>query len=244
MNSDRKIGFAMGILLIGVVAALFFRQEPVTVTEQLSPQRRQQLNQRIRDRDIAVYIPDEESSAALDADAVAEPHWTLRTVLEDLDQKNRTAPAPVQTARSLEEHTSNRDSLDGYRTWKPGRGAIASPATDLAGASRPLPPLHAPNETLFFSAQPSEKLVTATKPDSDSPSGASARPVTSPAPAGEFDEHTVQFGETLSSIAAHYLGSQSRYGLIFEANRDRLTSADRLQVGMKLRIPRRTASTD
>ena len=29
MQTDRKIGFAMGILLVGIVAALFFRNEPL-----------------------------------------------------------------------------------------------------------------------------------------------------------------------------------------------------------------------
>ena len=32
MHTDRKIGFAMGILLIGIVAALFFRNEPLVDT--------------------------------------------------------------------------------------------------------------------------------------------------------------------------------------------------------------------
>ncbi len=234
----------MGILLIGVVAALFFRQEPVAVTEQISPHRRQQLNQRLRDRDIAVYIPDEEALPPLDAQSAAEPRWTLRTVLQDLDQKNRTSPAPVPAERAPEEHISSRDSLDGYRTWKPGRGAVAPAYTESAASARPLPPLHASSEKPSVGAKAVEQTAAAAKPDPEDVAAARAEPGTSAPPAGEFAEHTVQFGETLSSIANRYLGSQSRYGLIFEANRDRLTSADRLQVGMKLRIPVRTAAAD
>jgi hypothetical protein len=243
MHSDRKIGFAMGILLIGVVAALFFRQDPVAVTEQISPHRRQQVNQRLRDRDIALYIPEEEASSPEVPPASAEPQWTLRTVLQELDQKNRTSPAPVHPQRSLEDHTSNRDSLDGYRTWKPGRGAVTAASADLPVASRRLPPLHAKDESLTFSS-PAAKTVTAAGAGTENTPGDTAKPANSAPPDGEFDEHTVQFGETLSSIAGRYLGSQSRYGLIFEANRDRLTSADRVQVGMKLRIPKRTAAAN
>jgi nucleoid-associated protein YgaU len=86
--------------------------------------------------------------------------------------------------------------------------------------------------------------VTAAGAGTENTPGDTAKPANSAPPDGEFDEHTVQFGETLSSIAGRYLGSQSRYGLIFEANRDRLTSADRVQVGMKLRIPKRTAAAN
>jgi len=252
MHSDRKIGFAMGILLIGVVAALFFRHDPVALTEPLSKPRREELNKRLRDREIALYIPDDDASSAEDGAAAAEPRWTLRSVLQDMDQKNRPSPAPVSTPRSLEEHTSNRDSLVGYRTWKSGRGAVlVSPGKPSEGEldpersharvtaprrsddARPLPPLHAraisPSETLSFPA------------DSDAPAADITLPATSP---DEFEEHTVQFGETLSSIAERYLGSRNRYGLIFEANRDRLASADRLKVGMTLRIPRRMAAAE
>jgi nucleoid-associated protein YgaU len=252
MHSDRKIGFAMGILLIGVVAALFFRHDPVAVTEPLSKPRRQELNQRLRDREIALYIPDDDASKSPDTAVSAEPRWTLRSVLEDMDQKNRPSPAPVTPQRSLDEHTSNRDSLDGYRTWKPGRGAVlASPgkssaaeiesgrshqpmtAPRLPAGTRPLPPLHSQ------ASAPTEMLAPST--DADAATAAAAQPDTS---SDQFDEHTVQFGETLSSIAERYLGSRNRYALIFEANRDRLASADRLKVGMTLRIPRRTAAAE
>lgn len=51
--------------------------------------------------------------------------------------------------------------------------------------------------------------------------------------------HTVADGETLSSIAGKYLGSQARYQEVFQANRDQLKSANDLKIGMKLNIPDR-----
>lgn len=283
MQSDRKIGFAMGILLIGVVAAPFFRNEPLPVAEQLSHPRRQQLNQRLRDREVAVYIPDEEplqKSAQPDNDSL---QWTLHSVIEEFDQQSRQSPAPVHddNGRRSDLENQNRQSLDGYRTWRPGRqpqsapksqsapkpqpvekvenrvaesrdestpAAVTTglqkllrPTTERAVTGKPLPPLHVTQPAIAALRSPTsrligagsaptdddEVLVAAGAPDRDDP----------PSNASDFDEHTVQFGETLSSIAAHYFGSQSHYRRIFEANRDRLSSPDKLKVGMRLRIP-------
>ena len=49
--------------------------------------------------------------------------------------------------------------------------------------------------------------------------------------------YVVRAGDTLSAVAAKYLGSRSRYDEIYEANRDQLTSPDALAVGMRLQIP-------
>ena len=49
--------------------------------------------------------------------------------------------------------------------------------------------------------------------------------------------HTVQSGETLSSIAKQYYGDANKYGMIFEANKDKLSSPDNIQVGQELVIP-------
>ncbi len=49
--------------------------------------------------------------------------------------------------------------------------------------------------------------------------------------------HTVQSGETLSSIAKHYYGDANEYRAIFEANKDKLSDPDKIQVGQELVIP-------
>lgn len=50
--------------------------------------------------------------------------------------------------------------------------------------------------------------------------------------------HIVVAGDTLSKLAAHYLGDAERWSEIFEANRDQLDDPDDLFVGMKLRMPK------
>lgn len=56
--------------------------------------------------------------------------------------------------------------------------------------------------------------------------------------AGEAgDQHTVQEGESLWTIARDVYGSGARWKDLFDANRDQLKDADQLKRGMVLRIP-------
>jgi nucleoid-associated protein YgaU len=49
--------------------------------------------------------------------------------------------------------------------------------------------------------------------------------------------YTVESGDSLAYIALQFYGSTSAYGPIFEANRDLLSSPDKVQIGQRLRIP-------
>jgi nucleoid-associated protein YgaU len=49
--------------------------------------------------------------------------------------------------------------------------------------------------------------------------------------------HTVQEGETLTSLAQRYYGDRSRSLHLYHANRDLLMAPDRLPAGVVLRIP-------
>jgi hypothetical protein len=69
------------------------------------------------------------------------------------------------------------------------------------------------------------------EPPSDSPE---------PPPGDETqDTYLVQPGDTLSKIALRLYGNAALWTLIFEANRDKLSSPGLLRVGMELRIPER-----
>jgi len=52
--------------------------------------------------------------------------------------------------------------------------------------------------------------------------------------------HTVSTGDTLGGIAKHWYGDAKRYTDIFEANRDKLSSPDAVEVGQALTIPMRS----
>ncbi len=49
--------------------------------------------------------------------------------------------------------------------------------------------------------------------------------------------YTVKPGDTLSKIAKEFYGNANEYNKIFEANQDKLESADKIQVGQELTIP-------
>ncbi len=251
MNTDRKIGFAMGILLIGLVAALFFRNEPLLDPEQISVNRERELNQRLRDRDVAIYLTDSEAATEPHESSLAadEPNWTLRDVLKDMNERNRKAPAPVSAARTSPADVANEHlELDGYRSW---RGSRSSRGTDtptpspsaaddepLAAApdhvTKPVPPETSPE------SRPLPPLFPGSEPAPEATPGepAGIRDST----ATEFDEYIVKYGDTLSAIAERTLGSRSKYLVIYEANRDRMSSPDRLSPGKPLRIPRLAAT--
>jgi LysM repeat protein len=60
-----------------------------------------------------------------------------------------------------------------------------------------------------------------------------------PAAASGALRHTVADGDTLSKLAAQYLGRSEAYLEIYELNRDVLTSPDLLPIGAVLKIPQR-----
>jgi nucleoid-associated protein YgaU len=54
---------------------------------------------------------------------------------------------------------------------------------------------------------------------------------------GEEQTYTVEAGDTLSKISRQFYGEASLYMSIFEANRNILTDPNKIQPGMRLRIP-------
>jgi nucleoid-associated protein YgaU len=49
--------------------------------------------------------------------------------------------------------------------------------------------------------------------------------------------YTVESGDSLAYISLQFYGSTSEYGRIFDANRDKLSKPDQVQIGQRLRIP-------
>jgi nucleoid-associated protein YgaU len=60
---------------------------------------------------------------------------------------------------------------------------------------------------------------------------------TSAGGSGSNKTYTVKAGDTLSKIAKDIYGNANEYHRIFEANRDKLQSPDKIQVGQELVIP-------
>ncbi len=64
-----------------------------------------------------------------------------------------------------------------------------------------------------------------------------AAPSASASAASATKTYTVQAGDTLSKIAKTHLGDATAYMKIFDANKDKLTDPDKIQVGQVLTIP-------
>ncbi len=175
MTRDQKIGLALGILLVGAVAAFFYRHEPPPVTPLPELKTAAELDQQISEKPMAPYV---------------EP---------------RTPSA---------EASKSPGSSDPFADQEAG-GLVPEPI-----AMDPV-----------ITNDPATKLASATAVKPLSPSQASA--------ALTEARHFVQRGDTLSSIAAKYLGSSARFQEIYDANRDRLRDANDLRIGQELKIPSR-----
>jgi hypothetical protein len=204
--ADRKVGFAMGILLIGVVAALFFRNEPLAITDTPTVARGELIDSRLRDRNVEVYVDESESQGT-----------------------------------PTSEIWANSEFLEDYRQHDPGVALPIAPLTSGPSPSQESTPT--PHQRLDIRPpvieQPSESPKTVPAESAggleltELPASTSLAP-----PAEQFEEYTIQYGDTLSGIAEKKLGSPARYTDIYNANKDRMASPDRLRVGAAIRIPR------
>jgi LysM repeat protein len=73
--------------------------------------------------------------------------------------------------------------------------------------------------------------------DSSLPQPASPGPTEGTRGRSTGQTYTVQSGDTLSKIAKQYYGDANAYMKIFEANRDKLSDPNKIQVGQELVIP-------
>jgi nucleoid-associated protein YgaU len=62
-------------------------------------------------------------------------------------------------------------------------------------------------------------------------------PSLAPAPAPKVKTYTVAAGDSLSKIAKNFYGNPSQYMKIFEANKDKLSDPNKINVGQELVIP-------
>lgn len=197
MHRDQKVGLALGVLLVGAVAALFFRNEPAP--RSAAPQLRDPapLDAEIAERDAAPYLPDADQSGKV----------------------ARTAAKPVSDGPALISPESDSPPTSGARLE----------FSDEDPFSRAEPPSSAP------SGQAPEPIQLEFAPIGEKTGQPASQPPSSQST--PVKTHVVQKGDSLSSIAGKYLGSQARFQEIFAANRDQLQDANDLRVGMHLVIP-------
>ncbi|HET6423432.1 MAG TPA: LysM domain-containing protein [Planctomycetaceae bacterium] len=175
MPRDQKLGLALGILLVGVVAAFFFRHDPLPTPALPELKTAAELDRSIATQSRAPY---------LEADAAA--------------------------AQPPQNNITDTAGGDEFPEPQDGAGLVPEP---IAGGED-------------MSLDETTSIASSSAPTPNAPR-----------------EHLVQRGETLSSIAAKYLGSAQRYEDIYQANTDRLRNPNDVQPGMTLLIPDAVGAT-
>lgn len=190
MHRDTKVGLALGVLLVGVVGAFFFRHEGRSEVDVPSLANPGALDTAVAEKPVVPYLegdssPIESSPVAAEAGGEA-PHWEPPRFLqatEDGGADISLEPLPPIDSSSGDFTTDDPGSVQSND--RPGRSGRATNISQASGA--------------------------------------------------RF--HIVETGDTLSGIALEHLGSTAKFLDIYEANRDVLSSPDRLQLGQRLRIP-------
>ena len=222
MHRDKKVGLALAILLCSIVGAFFFRDDaPRTSGPELKdPQR---LDQEIAHRGHEPYKETDSRTRENDPRRAAglsgkgfDPN--------DLPDFLRDGSSPGQGTALRNRVNGSRDPLFGN-----GRNSKTSDPSGLEPPPQDAPAVPIPLHN-------SEWDIASNDGSMARQGGVNATTATS----AKGRTHTVTDGETLSSIAGKYLGSQARYQEVFQANRDQLKSANDLKLGMKLNIPDRT----
>ena len=136
---------------------------------------------------------------------------------EDATQKKLVEEWLTRTEKRLRDELNNRHPL----TPPPDPIPIAPPTgvTPPSTASVPQP---------ARPGQPRPSVAPTPTPQPPPP----------PPPAQSFTTYTVQSGDNLSRIAKKTLGAESKWQLIYEANKDTLPSPGQLKIGQQLRIPK------
>ena len=233
MHRDKKIGFALGILLIGIVAAFFFRNEPDPFAELPPLDDPAALDGQIAEKPIAPYTEEARPAPSKNAPRDGANQWELPEIYRPHEAKRSretglysapAAPAPINLEEPVPVDSSPANGVIEVRN------PFAEPPRDLPRAvDEKLPG----NES--WTAVPKQP-ETASKPAANVVKNRQENAAT---PRTPLTTYQIQKGDTLSVLAEKHLGSSRRYMEIYEANRDKLRNPDDIQVGMTIRIPAR-----
>lgn len=214
MQRDMKVGMAVGVALIGIVGALFFRREPEGKDRDTPPPMKdtREIDRLIGEKGKTPYMEGVEDFPDRVAPVPPPQSPSTRTKLKaDTDD----APSFLTS-----DEPRNRERL----SRKAGPAPVpVQPLNDDALASDAA----YPHNRDWEPAGPSVKKGA--EPQRASPAGTGSNPPPR--------THVIQSGETLSGLAARYLGSSARYREIYEANRNVLRSPDDLRDGVTIVIP-------
>lgn len=235
MPRDLKVGFALGVLLVGVVGALFFRRDPLASTAPPALQTAEEIDKQVAEQPKGPYMLGPEEFVDDGTDEAAPPR--------KLADSPPAAPAyDVPGFVSDEDRREQQAVIGGSAAPAPNPvGAGKAPAT-VGKSGRPMPSHNTGWETT--GRAPAAISIEGVDPldDDDSPfanvgaPSASTGGSSSAEPTGTY---VTRPGDTLSSLAGKFLGSQGRFKELYEMNKHVLRSPDEVPEGVTLTVPAR-----
>lgn len=225
MQRDMKVGMALGVALVGIVGALFFRRDPAPPAASPPPlQGGAELDKQIAEKGKAPYIQGLDEFPE-PAPAPPSPTATKSTTAKPNGKPNAYEVPGFLTKQDEAEHRAFLSSKQPAAPDPISTAVVRESRTtpNSTPASEP-PPAH--NRDWEPAGPPAARPI--------SPSRSTAEGVV---PGASRRTHVTQPGETLSGLAANYLGSSARYREIYEANRNVLRSPDDIPDGVTLVIP-------
>jgi hypothetical protein len=223
MQRDMKVGMALGVALVGIVGALFFRRDPAPPAPPPSLQGAEEIDKQISGKARTPYIQG----------------------LDEYVEPPASAASPAQPTVAKTRSPTEAYEIPDFLTGKDEAEQRAILSAKHAAAPDPIVPQEAAAKRPETAGGPEKAPAHNRDWLPDGVSSPSA-PKSAPATAGNTDAgasrrtHVTQPGETLSGLAARYLGSSARFRELYEANRSVLRSPDDLPDGVTLVIPEGT----
>ena len=236
MHRDKRLGLAMGLLIVAIVGAFFFRVQPSSHDGIPEMAQQENIDNIISEMPAGPYLAglEDDTSPIQQAEkhrfSQNVPEWNeidiqgSRSQLAKTEQQHSTglpSPDPIKPLEKMNTFSvSHRriknkakifqeDSITKHDT----SGEFQLPAMKLSADKESFPPR---TETFKMDGLPTTDQRQAT---------IKARP------------YRVKEGDTLERLAEKYLGDKKRYPEIFRLNQNKLHSPDDLRSGMLIRLP-------
>ena len=229
MQKDVKVGVAIGVLIIALVVIFWWAheqkntpnmppaQDTATVTPPLAPTQ-------------PPSAPTEETTPAIDWTRIDEsaPARAPDTPLAPAPTQPPAPPAPAAPAQTARTHIVQKNET------------LSSIAKKYYGDQRKWTTIHQANKTAIPNPNAMKiglKIVIPrlAPPPAATRTGNSGITLSTTTPAAK--RHVVREGDTLSTIARQYYGSETHWRRIQQANPQRTADPTRLKVGVVLTIP-------
>ncbi len=236
MHPDKKVGLALGILLIGITGAFFFRNDaPSPVQETLTLTDPASLDRIASQKPGAPYFPEPkvESADGEGSGLGSVPELAASDVIPELP---RVGPTGYQGM--LAEPISARAIESSSEQFADRMTPLPSPGRDLDSLENVLArnsEARLNDRTVSVESAGVKVAVDGGLDSSKEKENQLRRSAT--VSKSDFITHEVVAGDNLSLLAKKYLGSHAKYLTLYEANRDVLATPDDLSLGMKLKIP-------